>query len=51
MIQSIQLSVPSMKCGGCATAIADALRTGPLVKVLRGLLKIKKLASAQMPPG
>jgi len=44
MVQPIQLSVPSMKCGGCATAISDALKTCADVQVIEVALAKKEVS-------
>ncbi len=44
MAQPIQLSVPSMKCGGCATAISDALKASPEVQVIEVALVSKEVS-------
>lgn len=43
MAQSIQLSIPSMKCGGCATAISDALKGSSKIQNIEINLANKKL--------
>lgn len=44
MVQPIQLSVPSMKCDGCATAIADALKASAFVQVIEVTLENKEVS-------
>ncbi len=44
MAQTIQLSVPSMKCGGCATAISDALKASAAVQVIEVTLANKEVS-------
>ncbi len=44
MAQAIQLSVPSMKCGGCATAISDALKASADVQVIEVTLANKEVS-------
>lgn len=44
MAQSIQLSIPSMKCGGCATAISDALKASNAVQGIEVKLANKEVS-------
>ncbi|MEH6345430.1 MAG: heavy metal-associated domain-containing protein [Bermanella sp.] len=44
MAKTIQLSVPSMKCGGCATAISDALKACADVQVIEVRLVKKEVS-------
>jgi copper chaperone len=44
MAQPIQLSVPSMKCGGCATAISEALKTSNAVQEIEVKLANKEVS-------
>ena len=44
MAQAIRLSIPSMKCGGCATAISDALKARLDVLVIEVTLANKEVS-------
>jgi copper chaperone len=44
MAQPIQLSVPSMKCDGCATAISEALKASNAVQMIEVTLANKEVS-------
>ncbi len=44
MAQQIQLSIPSMKCGGCVNAISDALKSIKNVQEIEVALAKKEVS-------